>query len=215
MKAILRIGQAATLLHVSTKSTRRWDKAGLIQCFRTPGGHRSITRLEVKRIKSGQPLKKLTLKPAIYAWVSSHEQKQKGDLQRQITAIQQYCQAQGYHLPQMFLDTGNGLNTKRRGFAKLCRAIEFGQVNHVVLTYPDRLTRFGFQYLEHYFASHGAHIEFLNSTSNLTIDQELVQDLIAIITSFSGRVHGLRSARARRARQAQQSSKTRELTITT
>lgn len=75
----------------------------------------------------------------------------------------------------------------------------------MVLTYPDRLTRFGFRYLEHYFASHGAIIEIINQSTDSSLEQELVQDLIAIITSFSGRVHGLRSARARKQRQKQKS----------
>jgi len=148
MNAILRIGQAATLLQVSTKSIRRWDKAGKICCFRTPGGHRRITLIEIERIKSGQDMPKISLQPAIYARVSSHEQKRKGDLQRQIETSQQYCESQGFKTPQVFQDTGSGLNTKRRGFSKLCQAIEQGKVNHVVLTYPDRLTRFGFLYLE-------------------------------------------------------------------
>ena len=107
-----------------------------------------------------------------------------------------------FKTPQVFQDTGSGLNTKRRGFSKLYQAIELGKVNHVVLTYPDRLTRFVFQYLEQYFASHGASIEVINQSMDLSLEQELVQDLISIITSFSGRVHGLRSARARKRWQA-------------
>ena len=205
MKTVLRIGQAAKFLYISTTSIRRWDKAGKIQCFRTPGGHRRIELVEVKRIKSGQALQTKAVKPAIYARVSSHEQKQKGDLQRQINAAQQYCTSLGFKPAPVFKDIGSGLNTKRRGFLKLCRQIESGKINHVVLTYPDRLTRFGFRYLEHYFASHGAIIEIINQSTDSSLEQELVQDLIAIVTSFSGRVHGLRSARARKKRQKQKS----------
>ena len=205
MKALLRIGQAAKILCVSTKSIRRWDKAGKIHCFRTPGGHRRIALIEIKRIKSGQLAQTKAVQPAIYARVSSHEQKQKGDLQRQIDLAQQYCKSLGFTSAPVFKDIGSGLNTKRRGFLKLCRQIESGNINHVVLTYPDRLTRFGFQYLEHYFASHGASIEIINQSTDSSLEQELVQDLISIVTSFSGRVHGLRSARARKQRQIQKS----------
>ena len=201
MNGVLRIGQAAALLQVSTKSIRRWDKAGKICCFRTPGGHRRIALTEIKRIKTGQPISKISIQSAIYARVSSHDQKKKGDLQRQIEISKQYCESKGLINPHVFQDTASGLNTKRRGFLKLCQAIELGKVNHIVLTYPDRLTRFGFQYLERYFGSYGANIEVINQSIDLSLEQELVQDLISIVTSFSGRVHGLRSARARKRRQ--------------
>ena len=192
-------------MYVSTTSIRRWDKAGKIQCFRTPGGHRRIELVEVKRIKSGQALQSKVVQPAVYARVSSHEQKQKGDLQRQIDAAQHHCRSLGFKSAPVFKDIGSGLNTKRRGFLKLCQQIESGKINHVVLTYSDRLTRFGFQYLERYFASHGAIVEIINQSTDPSLEQELVQDLISIVTSFSGRVHGLRSARARKQRKTQKS----------
>jgi len=68
-------------------------------------------------------------------------------------------------------------------------------VSRVILTYPDRLTRYGFEYLVRYFRSHGAEIQVLNGKVSGSHGQELVQDLVAIVTSFSGRVHGLRSHR--------------------
>ena len=207
MKAILRIGEAAHLIGVSTKTIRRWDKASKISCFRTVGNHRRIKLIEIQRIITGKVLPNIEVQPAIYARVSSHEQKQKGDLKRQIDVILDHCQQNKYKTPLVFQDIGSGLNTKRKGFFKLCKAIEKGEINKVLLTYPDRLTRFGFRYLEHYFKSHGAEIYILNSSQETSLEQELVQDLIAIITSFSGRVHGLRSARARKRKLEQQTAK--------
>ena len=75
----------------------------------------------------------------------------------------------------------------------MSRLIEEGTVNRVIVTYKDRLTRFGFNYLKRYFSSHGANITIINQTEAKGVQNELVQDLIAIITSFSGRVHGMRS----------------------
>ena len=203
MKAVLRIGEAAHLIGVSTKTIRRWDKAGKISCFRTIGNHRRIKFIEVQRITTGKDIYDSDSKPAIYARVSSHEQKQKGDLMRQIEVIKDFCTSHDYTTPLIFQDVGSGLNTKRKSFLTLCTAIEKGEVNKILLTYPDRLTRFGFKYLERYFKSHGAEIQILNSSQELSLEQELVQDLIAIITSFSGRVHGLRSARARKRKSGQ------------
>ena len=73
-------------------------------------------------------------------------------------------------------------------------------VNRIIMTYKDRLTRFGFNYLKRYFSSHGANITIINRTEGKDVQNELVQDLIAIITSFSGRVHGMRSRGKRKSR---------------
>ena len=78
MKAILRIGEAAELLHVTTKTIRRWDKAGKISCFRTLGNHRRIRLVEIQRIFTGKKAQEIEIRPAVYARVSSYEQKQKG-----------------------------------------------------------------------------------------------------------------------------------------
>ena len=56
MKHIVTIGEAAILLGVCTKTIRRWDFFGKIRCFRTPGGHRRITLIEIEQIKNGLPL---------------------------------------------------------------------------------------------------------------------------------------------------------------
>ena len=78
----------------------------------------------------------------------------------------------------------------------------------MILTYPDRLTRFGFQYLERYFASFNTSIQIIHQKANQTPEEELVQDLISIVTSFSGRIHGLRSAKARSRRAREKSAVT-------
>ena len=85
---------------------------------------------------------------------------------------------------------------------RLCRAIEQQTINRVIVTYPDRLTRFGLSYLATYWLSHGATIEIMKKPSGRSMEDELVQDMIAIITSFSGRVHGLRSVQTRRQKQS-------------
>lgn len=106
--------------------------------------------------------------------------------EHQIDAVQHFCRSLGFKSVPVYKDIGSGLNTKRMGFLKFCRKIESGKINHIVLTYPDRLTRFGFRYLEHYFASYGASIEIINQSADASPEQELVQDLISIITSFYG-----------------------------
>ena len=207
MKHFVAIGGASKILGVCIKTIRRWHKNGKIQCYRTPGGHRRFSIIELERIISGGLLDELEendainplngSKTAIYARVSSHDQKKKGDVDRQIEIAKEYCEERGASNPKVFKDISSGLNTKRAGLLRLCEAIERREIDRVICTYPDRLTRFGLSYLSNYFASHGATVEVMKQPPNQSMEEELVQDMVAIITSFSGRVHGLRSAKKR------------------
>ena len=67
------------------------------------------------------------------------------------------------------------------------------EVNKVVILYEDRLTRFGFDTLKRVFEEHGTNIEVLNQTDVRPPQQELVEDLITIISHFSVKLYGLRS----------------------
>ncbi len=196
MEKFYRISEAAYLLGICNKTIRRWDALGKIKCSRTQGGHRRISVLEIERMLSGIDDNSKTVESgttAIYCRVSSHEQKKKGDLERQIQFLKEYCDQKQYNVGHIFSDVGSGLNTRRSGLRNLCKLIENKRISRVVLTYSDRLTRFGLDYLDAYFKSHGAKIQIINKDPDCTMQEELVQDLIAIITSFSGKVHGMRS----------------------
>ncbi len=71
---------------------------------------------------------------------------------------------------------------------ELCRII-----CNLSISYKDRLTRFGFKYLEEFFSSHGVRIEVVLGEEPKDLQQELIEDLIAIVTSFAGRLYGMRS----------------------
>jgi len=196
MEKFYRISEAALLLGVCTKTLRRWDSERKLVCQRTLGGHRRISIMEMERFthpSDPSPLSRPEGGVAIYGRVSSHEQKTKGDLDRQLRAAQDYCAQHHLNPTYTFADVSIGLNTRRIWLRKLCSLIEQHQITKVILTYPDRLTRFGFEYLETYFHSYGADIQVIHEKPDCSMEEELVQDLIAIVTSFSGRVHGLRS----------------------
>lgn len=91
-------------------------------------------------------------------------------------------------------DVGSGLNDKRKGLLKLMDLAKKGEITDVAIRYRDRLTRFGYGYLEEYFKSHNITIHVLDEKENTkSIQEELADDLIGIITSFSGKLYGLRS----------------------
>jgi excisionase family DNA binding protein len=205
MTTSVRIGIAASMLGVCTRTIRRWDAAGSIACTRTLGGHRRIALAAIECQASRSPdHDEAAHSPstAVYCRVSSHEQKAKGDLDRQVATATRHCTKAGLGTPVVFTDVGSGLNATRPGLARLCKQVESGRVHTIVVSFKDRLTRFGFEYLRRYFASHGASIVVARQPATRSAQDELVEDLIAIVTSFSGRVHGLRGTHGKRASRA-------------
>jgi putative resolvase len=77
-------------------------------------------------------------------------------------------------------------------------ALRAGQADGIVVAWKDRFTRFGFRYLENHAGDLGARIEVVNEGEEKAPQQELVEDLLAIVTSFAGRLYGMRSNREKR-----------------
>ena len=118
MRRIYRISEAAEILGVCTKTIRSWDKSRLIICFRTIGGHRRISAAEIEKITNHNTVQARNFtegSTAVYCRVSSHDQKKKGDLERQISASVHFCSKVGIKNPLIFRDIASGLNTKRTG----------------------------------------------------------------------------------------------------
>lgn len=90
-------------------------------------------------------------------------------------------------------DIGSGLNTERKSLQKLLALVQDYQVAEVVVTCADRLTRFGLSYLRILFSGYGVTLNVLSPGEDNTPEQELTEDLLAIIASFAGRLYGLRS----------------------
>jgi putative resolvase len=198
------IGTASRLLGVCIKTIRRWHEKGIIQCFRTLGGHRRISQEEIDKILSRNThpiyINSSTIQNcAIYGRVSSHEQQKKGDLNRQICAIQHYCLLQKIPVYKIYKDVGSGLNAKRKGLWTLIKDAKKEKFSSVLVNYKDRLTRFGFEYLKNYLGEFNVQIQHINELKEETSpEKELVEDLISIIQSFSGRLYGLRSSKNRK-----------------
>src|SRR3954463_13263235 len=192
MDKLMTMKEAKELLGVSTKIIQNWDKAGIINVVRTPGGRRRIPLSEIERIRGESPLSQKK-KLAIYARVSSKEQKQKGDLERQTDFIKENI-GEDFLIVDTVSDVGSGLNDKRKGLHKLMKLAKEKEITDIAIRYKDRLTRFGYGYLEEYFNSHGVNIHVLDQEKETkTVQEELADDLISIITSFSGKLYGLRS----------------------
>ncbi len=184
---LLRIGDAASRLGLTVTTLQRWDRQGKIRVVRTLGGMRRIPLSEVHRLM-GEQERRL---PVLYARVSSHGQKD--DLERQRERLQR-----AFPGAEMHSDIRSGLKFDRPGFLAVLNAVQERRVSRVVVAYEDRLARFGVDLLRQVFAAYGTTLEVLDPKAKDTPESELANDLIAIITSFSSRLYGLRSHKTKR-----------------
>jgi len=187
--------EACRRLGIHFVTLKRWIYSGKIRAVRTPTGRWMIPESEVERIIGGKAEIK-EVRAVIYARISSSDQKK--DLERQIQYLTQYCTAKGYRVVDVLSDIASGLKTNRRGLQKLFNYIVNKEVDVVVVTYKDRLTRFGFEYLEYFFKQYGVRIEVVYGEEPKDAYQELVEDLLAIVTSFAGKLYGMRSHRKKK-----------------
>ncbi len=128
----------------------------------------------------------------LYGRVSGHGQK--ADLDTQLERLQTWAQTERKGAEILVLsEIGSGLKASRRQLQRLLKLVCEDKVAEVVLTYEDRLTRFGQEFLETLFACFGVTLTVLEPGAEKTPEQELTEDLLALIASFSGRLYGMRS----------------------
>jgi putative resolvase len=188
--------ETAKILGVSVVTLQRWDREGKIQAIRTPHNRRRFHRTEIERLLGENPISSSGRKLIIYGRVSSGEQKKKGDLDRQVDYIKNKLDLRAYHTVEIITDVGSGLNDKRKGLLRVMELADKGEITDVAIRYKNRLTRFGFNYLDMYFKSHRVKLHILDDEiSNKTMHEELVDDLLSIVTSFSGKLYGSRSGK--------------------
>lgn len=125
-----------------------------------------------------------------YARVSSYDQKE--DLLRQASLLESYCARQGWKY-EIFQDLGSGLNYNKKGLKKLIKEICLGGIGRLVVTHKDRLLRFGSELIFSLCEQFGTEVVILNASEEASFEDDLVQDVLEIITVFSARLYGSRS----------------------
>jgi len=188
------IGRAAKELGVSKDTLRRWEAAGKIEVERTPGGHRRYDLAKLRGIAPRKaPSDRVTL---AYARVSDHDQKD--DLVTQVALLESFCAANGWSY-EVLQDLGSGLNYKKRGLRQLIKRICAGDIERLVLTHKDRLLRFGSEIIFALCEEFNVEVTIINQSEiAITFEEELVQDVLEIITVFSARLYGSRSHKNRK-----------------
>ena len=177
------IAAYSRLLGVHPQTVRRWErehKPGLVQPVRTPGNHRRYPVATGGKLVVG------------YARVSCHDQKD--DLPRQVARLEARGREQGNKLV-IVKDIGSGLNCNKPGLRKLLGLILSGQVRELILTYKDRLLRFGSELVFFICKRLGVAVTILDAPAEKTMEETFTQDVLAVLTVFSAKLYGARSHR--------------------
>ncbi len=184
---LLRVSRAAHELGLHPFTVRKWIKAGKIRAIRV-GNEARVPRSEIERL-AGKTDGRLIV---LYGRVSG--QGQKSDLETQLERLQTWAKEERADKQTVVLsDIGSGLSASRRQLQRLLRLVREDQVAEIVVTYPDRLARFGQEYLQALFDSFGVTLTVLDPSEDKTAEQELTDDMLAVLASFSGRLYGMRS----------------------
>lgn len=188
------IGQFSKLVGKSIQTLRLWDSQGKLKPHHvTEGRHRYYSEQQINQVLQ-LPLVIKDKKVIGYCRVSSN--KQKDDLERQIENVKTYMIAKGYSF-QIISDIGSGINYNKKGLNQLIDMITNSEVEKIVILYRDRLLRFGFEIIENLCNKYETTIEIIDNTEK-TEKQELVEDLIQIVTVFSCRLQGKRANKAKK-----------------
>lgn len=186
------INKFAKIIGVTPQTLRNWDRSGRLHPHHTStNGYRYYSEEQLCAVTGIQFAPRKVIG---YCRVSSR--KQKDDLERQVENLRTYLYAQGNPF-EIITDIGSGINYTKKGLQELIRRIEANQVEKVVVLYKDRLLRFGFELLETIATIHGCKIEIVDTTRK-SEQQELVEDLVQIITVFSCKLQGKRAQQAKK-----------------
>ncbi|MBM7583286.1 putative resolvase [Caldicoprobacter guelmensis] len=189
---LLSIQKVKETYNISRSTLINWEKEGLITPIRTPKGRRRYKKEDIEKLL-GMIEEKSKPKVILYARVST--KKQEEYLKNQIRRLEEYANLRGWQY-EVISEIASGVNENRRGLLKLLNKIKRGEVEKVVIEHPDRLARFGFEYLKFFMESFGVELIVLNGEENeQDVNKELAEDLIAIVTSFAARIYGQRGGK--------------------
>jgi len=185
--------EASEILGVHQRTLYQWDEKGLIETIRTPGNKRlyNVEKYLKEKNKCNDciDLDELDNKEKLkicYVRVSSNGQKD--DLERQKKLM-----IEKYPKYIIIEDIGSGLNLNKGGIKKIIHLAIEGKIKEVVVAYRDRLTRFGFEFLEELIEKYsGGKIIVLNEKDKLEPEEELVKDMMSIMNVYVAKMNGLR-----------------------
>lgn len=204
----LTLREAVKLTNCHENTIRRASDSGELKAYRLPSGHRRWNRSDIFSwlgIEDFKPAEQAAAKVLIYARVSSHKQSknyEKGsidnDLGRQIERLKKVgLEKYQSDEPIIYQDTGSGLSFSRKGLNRLLNEILNGKYNNSILlcSFRDRLARFGTELVLTICKHHNLEVVFTEKEMDESQEKELADDVLAVVTHFSARVHGARASK--------------------
>lgn len=190
------IGEFSNLIGKTEQTLRNWDKKDVLKPHHvTESRYRYYSQQQLNHFL-GIKCSTDSINKKIIGYCRVSSQKQKDDLERQIENVKTYMFAKGYQF-EIISDIGSGINYNKKGLNQLIDLITNSEVERVVILYKDRLLRFGFELIENLCEKYGTIIEIIDNTEK-TEEQELVEDLIQIVTVFSCRLQGKRANKSKK-----------------
>lgn len=182
----MKSNEVLSMLGISRVTLCRYVKLGKIRVVELPNGYYSYNKEDVYKLK-GLDVKR---KKVIYARVSTS--KQKKELENQIETITAYVNKNGYGIDDVYSDIASGMNLDRKGFTKLLSAVMANEIDEVFISYKDRLAHLDFDLVSRLFSQYGTKIAVINSSDNKSAEEELFEDLMSVIHSFSMKAYSKR-----------------------
>ena len=181
------------ILGVTAQTLKNWDKEGKLKpSYVKSNGYRYYSEDSILSYTQERKTKK-NLNVIGYARVPSN--KQSDDLERQVNNLKTHLDSK-YTDYEIITDIGSGINYTKPGLKKLIEKINRKEVDLIVVLYKDRVLRFGFELVEYFAELNNVKIEILDKIDK-NQDQELVEDLVQIITLFSCKIQGKRKAKTK------------------
>lgn len=184
----IRVSEAASLLRVTPQTIRKYAREGrLTDTVRTPGGQVLYNKAEILRVMGADDRTAPVNQGPLVFYVRASD----GD---KVKLESQVAQLTGeYGAPvRVYSDKASGLNENRKGLTRLIEDARTGKIGTVAITQKDRLTRFGYSYLEQLLGMSGVRVLVAFDQPEKSLQEELMQDFMSLIASFSGKYYRLR-----------------------
>ena len=187
--ATVRVQKMSDIMGCTPQTIRKWCRDGKIPYHTSPAGQLIFTEADIKEALGEQNNATTPLKPQIWVYYLRSSQGLINLLNNQKTKLETIYPAPKY----IIKDRASGLNENRSGLNRLLKLAENGDITDVAITTQDRLTRFGYKYIERYLNHLGVTIHYISKGRDQNEYEELMSDFMALVASFAGRYYSQRN----------------------
>ena len=186
--AAVRTAKMAQIMGCTPQTIRKWVDNGKIPYHKNPAGQLIFTDDDIKQALGDTDTTNETNGSA-WAYYLRSSQGETSALNNQETLLRSQ-----YPQPKYIIkDRASGLNENRKGLNRLITLAKNHEITDIAITNKDRLTRFGYKYLEELFKQNGIKLHYIQTKQTKDAADELMDDFMALIASFSGRFYQQRN----------------------